>query len=725
MIKLTAFMGEIPAVDPRLLPNEAATLCENAWTHTGALEPMSAPLPASGWPGTVGVGTFYIHDSVWLTWPGIVDAAPGPVNTSRLYIFGDGPPRVRIPSGVVRDLQLPAPAPTMTARLVRSQQEALTIEGVTVPLRQNIGVATPLGGAVRVQISGGSAIVTVNYPAGLTQANAAAVLNSVGYLIGGSGAFPPGVRYISLTSIRDNQAQQYDANKNPIGSPVSYFEDVIGAVRVAGTTQIPVLPSLIVGDNTNNPGWNDPPIVSVTQNVRVYANRGDPAVFVFSGAVVNTIEGPPQLINQMVLKVDGLANGIVDPALEESILYTYTHVTDLDEESEPATLTPAVQWSPGQVVALNNFDAGNAARGVNRYRIYRSQTDSAGQTNLYFVTEVPRGTTGIYDEVIAKPAAEALPSGDFNPPPAGLIGLVAMPNGMMAAFAGREIFFCEPYKPHAWPVKYVLRAEFPIVGMAAIGSGLAILTTGNPYIAQGSHPSSMVMQRLEVNLPCVSTRRGIVDMGYAVAYPTNEGIAVIDSNGARVVTTAVISPKTFRINYRPQTIVAAKFDAFYLFSYIPPGEVDRVTAMIDLSSERPELRRTSEVSDCFHVQEGSGRLLFLRRSNNTVYIFDYNTGGAVPYEWRSKPYVDEGHTNLGACMILDDTPLGESNAGTVTLEIYGDQALRATVTEVNRIVTLPSGYRARQWQFVLKGTRKINGVILAHTASQIAKAMAG
>ena len=57
------------------------------------------------------------------------------------------------------------------------------------------------------------------------------------------------------------------------------------------------------------------------------------------------------------------------------------------------------------------------------------------------------------------------------------------------------------------------------------------MTKGMPYVAQGTHPENMTAARLDVNLPCV-TARGIVDMGYAVAYPSPYGLVMISANDA-------------------------------------------------------------------------------------------------------------------------------------------------------------------------------------------------
>src|SRR5690606_18334280 len=107
------------------------------------------------------------------------------------------------------------------------------------------------------------------------------------------------------------------------------------------------------------------------------------------------------------------------------------------------------------------------------------------------------------------------PSRHWTAPPDALSGLTAMPNGMMAAFVGKDLYFCEPFRPHAWPEIYVLTTDFPIVALGALGTTLWVLTEGYPYRVSGTTPGSMVMDKVEANLPCVNAR-AVVDLGHAI-----------------------------------------------------------------------------------------------------------------------------------------------------------------------------------------------------------------
>ena len=140
--------------------------------------------------------------------------------------------------------------------------------------------------------------------------------------------------------------------------------------------------------------------------------------------------------------------------------YVYTWVSAYGEEGPPSP--PAVKqgaqadswtvqcYSPTTDQALN--------RNITGIRIYRSVTSSQGIATYFFVTELTLPTTqyidSISDEIVT--ANNQLSTTGYTPPPTDLKGMIMMPNGMIAGFTDKEIYFCEPYLPHAWPVAYAI-----------------------------------------------------------------------------------------------------------------------------------------------------------------------------------------------------------------------------------------------------------------------------
>src|SRR4030067_1131225 len=98
---------------------------------------------------------------------------------------------------------------------------------------------------------------------------------------------------------------------------------------------------------------------------------------------------------------------------------------------------------------------------------------------------------------------------NYHMPPATMTGLISLPNGMMAGFAGNELRLSEPWFPHAWPFGYRQTTDYPIVGIGSFGTTIVIGTTGTPYLVGGSSPDGMSLERIARYWPCLA-KRGMV-----------------------------------------------------------------------------------------------------------------------------------------------------------------------------------------------------------------------
>ena len=450
-----------------------------------------------------------------------------------------------------------------------------------------------------------------------------------------------------------------------------------------------------------------------------------------------------------------------DPALINDVIYAYTFVTEFDEESAPSPASAALAWSPGVTVRVAGFSTPPTGRGVDRIRLYRSQTSALGITDLYFVSEFVIATIQHDHDLDAEPLQEVIPSNDYDTPPDDMIGLTAMHNGMMSAFSGRDLYFCEPYRPHAWPVKYRLTTDFPIVGLAAFGSTLAILTTGTPYIAQGSAPENMTMERMDSNMPCVSSR-GIVDFGYAAAYPSNDGLALITPSGVQLVSRNLFSQQDWRA-LRPKEMVAANYDGRYAFTYgaedLPaidaggPGDpaddlfnggtpgltpTDFIIyngngvfiqsaftslGFIDLTGEQPFFIETDEQVHlgpvALYVDEASSNLFMLASDLRAVSMFDGTAQPLSNYTWQSAELHLAEWQNFGAILVeSDEEGLGLGSL-TVTVQA-GNREFDLTPT-LNVAQRLPGGFLERKWKVTVTGSVPVTNVALAVAISDFAR----
>ena len=447
-----------------------------------------------------------------------------------------------------------------------------------------------------------------------------------------------------------------------------------------------------------------------------------------------------------------VASGTLDVATQATVVYSYTYLTSYDEESEPAPLSNEVVRSPGMEVTLTGFVAPPSDRNYNRIRIYRSQTSFSGTTDLYYIAEValPVPSPSYVDLPEDSPIQEAIGTLSYNPPPDDLQGIIALPNGMLAGFTGNKLYFSEPYIPHAWPEKYVLTTNYDIVGLGAFGRSIAIMTNGNPYIATGITPDAMAMELIEVNYPCVN-KRGIVDLGYAVAYPSSDGLILVSSGGAKLVTRELFTRDQWQ-QLNPQTMIACQYDGRYVacYSYVDSaGATQSGTIIIDLSGEQAFLSRTDFYTNYMFYEPGAGKLYVL--DVQKAKQWDAPNMPYMQMEWRSKKIVLDGPINMGASMVdVDDvssaanqplptitvdeaTFVSESFSATVVsgsvftasadpafqAVVYADGATVRTFSDINKVSRLPGGFLARTWEIAVKGRQPVTSIYLAWSPSEL------
>lgn len=447
-------------------------------------------------------------------------------------------------------------------------------------------------------------------------------------------------------------------------------------------------------------------------------------------------------------------------------VYVYTNVTDLGEETAPSPASSAVNWQSGQTVTLSGFTVPAGSR-VTKQRIYRSQTSLSG-TDLYFIAERAATTANFVDTVPLSEQNEPLPSLEWSAPPDDLTGLIALPNGMMAAFRGKELWFCEPFRPHAWPEKYVLTMDFDIVALGAYGTTIVVATKGQPYIVSGTSPDTMAQEKMELNLPCINAR-GMVDLGYAIAYPSHDGLVVASSAGARVVTDQLMTRDQW-LRTAPDRFVGGQFYGRYMASYEyidPKGKALKGSFVIDLTGQEAFLHRINYKADATFYDISEGKLYLC--IGTQIYEWDATGSENEILTWKSKQFVIPKPTNFGMILIEATTLMtpeeeaalaaakaeieaynaatfaqtsigGELNGAALNtyavdgdalirqtgtdrycaVNVYADGKLVATVSKLNRAARLPAGFLAQTWEIEVNANADIAQITLAGTGTELA-----
>jgi hypothetical protein len=314
-------------------------------------------------------------------------------------------------------------------------------------------------------------------------------------------------------------------------------------------------------------------------------------------------------------------------------------------------------------------------------------------------------STSYNDGVPSESLGEVLPTEIYDAPNDDTVGLVEHPSGFLAGFFGKTLCFSEIGAPHAWPIDYRLATNHDIVGLGVFGNSVVVTTKGWPYIAVGSDPSAMTMVELEIEQACVS-KRGIVDFGSAVCYPSSDGLILISGNGAQNITSGIFTRDQWQA-LSPSTILGFNWEQWYLGFY-DDGSVQRGFIIDPFGPELGVQYVNKYATGGYKDIEED--LLYLIISNQ-IEIWDQ--GSKLEFTWKSKPVYTPRAVNMAAAKIIaDDYP--------VTVKFYVDDVKRYTRTvDSEWAFRLPGGFRGEQFEIVIEGTRRVSEAIMATTMAEL------
>jgi hypothetical protein len=443
----------------------------------------------------------------------------------------------------------------------------------------------------------------------------------------------------------------------------------------------------------------------------------------------------------------------------EARSYVYTWVTEYDEEGPPSPATLVNGWSNGTwTIGLFTPPANEmgVTRNIKKLNIYRTVSGTTGNTVFYFVATVDVGVltyTDIIDDVEVVQNIQ-LPSTTWFPPPEGLQAIYSMPNGMLVGFKGNEIWFCEPYRPHAWPPGYVLTTEFPIVGLGISGQSCVACTSGKPYIASGVSPGTTTLTKIELPEPCLD-HACILGTGSGVFYMSPNGLIEIDPSTLSGINTTemwitrekwrVLAPQT-----TPRAILLASsyfcFNQDFGFTIELNNDNQSFSIWPQPGGHRIGFSQMTKPND-FPVENvmvdpwtGVGLLL----QNNGVYYYDF--GDQAPtiqtYTYRSKIFQQTNKKNFAAMKVYFTVPPGTAPLNATVKEddtddpswntldadrygyikVYADGVLR-TVREIRNsggLLRILDGFKAEEWEIEVISRVTISNIQIAPTVKELA-----
>lgn len=423
--------------------------------------------------------------------------------------------------------------------------------------------------------------------------------------------------------------------------------------------------------------------------------------------------------------------------------YVYTWVTEYGEEGAPsAAYTHTGKQDDAWLITLvppTNLE--QQYRALAKARIYRTITSAAGVATYFFVAEVDNTVT-LYTDTQTDTVVSGnnqLASTNWTEPPTDLEGMSSLPNGMIVGFRNNEVWYCEPYRPHAWPAIYTLSVDSPVVGIGVVGQTAIVCTGTAVYAFTGTHPSVVTQSKLTTTEPCLS-RGSIVSSSSGVAYASPNGICLATPSGVANVTGRMFTRDKWQDAIDASKIRAARLgNIYYMYSTVRSGcfeptgfettvfeqaDVTGATAggMIDVNDERiayVQLTTTSSTNNVFN-DPWTNEVFVLRGSS--LYQIDLSSNRPrSEYTWKSKRFQLGNSRNLEAMKIYFDNPEGLTDFGTVKVYANGSLVLTRAITSSGGSIRLPSGFKSEFWQIEITSRVIISSIQLGTTSKELAR----
>lgn len=251
--------------------------------------------------------------------------------------------------------------------------------------------------------------------------------------------------------------------------------------------------------------------------------------------------------------------------------YVFTYVTDKGEESAPSPVSLPVSGKTDATWTISNLAAPpSGPYGINRIRIYRTQTGQQGDTEFFFLREIVSTLDTTTDD--GRALGEVLPTDGWLPPPADLSYLTPMWNGMAAAIdaSSGSVRYCVAYKPYAWPPAFeTLPPDAKAVALGRFGQALLVLTTAKPVLVSGASPDSLSEEPIQFAEACVAPR-SVVSLGHGVAWACPDGLAYYGASGAKIITAGLMTRDDWQA-INPESIVGGCYEGAYIGFFTQGG----------------------------------------------------------------------------------------------------------------------------------------------------------
>ena len=457
-------------------------------------------------------------------------------------------------------------------------------------------------------------------------------------------------------------------------------------------------------------------------------------------------------------------SGGVGPVVSRA--YIITWVSQFGEEGPPSEAYLVSGNADGTwtvafpSVASDDIDGPD--RDLDRVRVYRTVTGDTGVELYYYVGDAAIGATNYVDSAADTAVIGNGPISSLSlyPPPDDIEGFAMMPNGIVAGFRENEVWFCEPYKPHAWPPGYVKTVEYPVIGLAVVGQTLVVCTAGNPVTMTGTHPSFMAEAKLSNQEPCVS-RGSIISAPEGVYYSSTNGLVLVNPGRAQNITKNLVDRRDWQRLTKLTALRAAMYgSAYYAYGTATVGifqadafDANGVSQDDTLGSKtgiiiHPDndriafsmLKSDIDITNVFNDVWSSETFTI---KDGKVYGINQTLDDVVidPYIWRSKVFQLPRPGNLGACKVFFETTTTTPDLPAEApwdlnqtlddkwgvLRIYANKVLvySRELRESGMMFRLPAGLKKEYWQIEVEARVRVTRIHVASTVKELRNAPSG
>lgn len=633
-LKIAKFFGEAPKISPELLPDTVAQYAYNLDLSSGDLLPYRRPAASATLDKTGTIKTIYPLKNpdgtlAWLHWTTDVDVATAQIEndtSQRVYYTGDGVPKVTNYALATSGAQFP------------TQSYTLGLPLPTAVPTLSAAAFSQKSSASRARDSGGTATIVTSANHGLTTGNYVTTT-----LFGGTG--------YSLTNVPVTVVNSTTFTYFTFGAAEGTTADTAGRIDLAGT----VSPRTYVF--TYYTAWEEESVPS-EPSAAVFVKEGQ--VVTVSGLPTSWTHGAGYQTTGMKLRVYRTVLGVNGTDYYRVGQIPLGGATSGTYSRTGNTITVSITGhglDTGDHAALT-FTTGTATSG--------GYTVTKVDANTFTCTDINSGATSgnvtraadtFIDniDIASLDADTLLESADYDQPEATMQGMLTIHNSMIVGFFGNTICFCEPGKPHAWPIKYRQQIDADIVALGAFGTTLLVMTEKTPWVLNGNNPAAQSLARTDYVLPCLS-KRSVTNIGFGVVWASTGGLAVYSNTiGTDYITKNVHSWNTWNQDVIPTSLFGEYYRGRYFGS-------DGTNTFI---FERNDQVGGHLVETDIHFTAAHYRSLtdeFYYADGNTVYLWNAQTVGPATLDWKSKVFTTKDYTNFGACRVIADysTPEGEA-----------------------------------------------------------------